>query len=213
MDHKRINSTFSIQHSTCAKRGYVLIELLVAVILFAVAGSMLSMSFIQGLKTNKRIHEEFKSHDPLRVTFIQLERDLRNAVSLLDYPFHGKKDEIKFPGLLPEESKEGKVTTSLYLIHYYLKNKKLMRSQEKLTAKLVSEERKEKILIKELSSFEFQFPYQDDDSKEVFEPFWLDEPYFGVPRSTKIKITTPELQLEKLISIPQGKAGHLVHEK
>lgn len=195
------------------QKGFVLIELLVAMILFALAGSMLSFSFIQGLKTNQRIHEGFKSHDPLRLTFIQLERDLRNSVSLVDHPFTGKKGELKFPSLLPEESKEGKKVTQLYLVHYFLKESRLIRSQAKLSSKLTNEEVKEKILIKELKSLEFEYPYQDEESNEVSESFWLDEPYFGIPRSVKLKILSREVNLEKIVSIPQGKMGHLVHEK
>ncbi len=195
------------------QKGFVLIEFLVAVILFALAGSMLSLSFIQGLKTNQRIHEGFKSYDPLRLTFISLERDLRNSVPLVDHPFVGKKDELKFPSLLPEESKEGKKTASLYLIHYSVKEKALLRSQVKLSSRLTDEKAKEKILIKEFNSLEFHYPYQDEESNEVSQSFWLDEPYFGIPRSIKLKIATASVELEKMVSVPQGRIGHLVHEK
>jgi type II secretory pathway component PulJ len=203
--------TRNLKHSFS---GFILIEMLVAASLFALVATGLSTGFVQGVKAHQRIEESFKAYDPLRLLFLRLDRDLRNAIILEDYPFKGKKDEIEFPALLTEEKDlpAGKAGKRLHLIRYFVKDHALIRSEEELTLKLTKPKPQEKTLVKGLGSFELQFPYLDDEEALVFHPFWLDEPYYGIPRAVTVKLEREKETLEKLISIPQGRTGRIPHE-
>lgn len=185
------------------ERGFILLEFLVAVLLFVVTASMLWLGITQGLKAGKRVEASFRTYDPLRMVFLRMEHDLRNTVTLEDYPFQGGKDEIMFP----THSKE------LLLIRYFVKDSSLIRSEQAITTHLKDEKTRERVLIKDLKGIEFKFPYEDKNESRGFEPFWVKEPYRGIPRSVQLKLSTPQLTLEKVISIPQGKFGYLLDEK
>ncbi len=180
-----------------------------ATVLFSLAGSGLYTGFMQGIKANQRIKESFKTYDPFRILFFHLDQDLRNSVFLRDYPFQGKKEEIGFPVFFDKK---------VLLVHYFLKNHSLMRVEKELTPSPFSlsprggeggGEGKGKILLANLQALEFQFPYKDEEKNLTFETFWLDEPYYGIPRSVRLNIQRGELALQKLVSIPQGRTGYL----
>lgn len=206
----RVHSKLKIHHSRFKEQGWVLLELLTATILFSLAGTGLTTGFLQGIKAHQRIGESFKTYDPLRLFFFELDRDLRNSVSLKEFPFQGKKEAIEFPTLRIEETKEDKRERKLLLVRYFLKEDSLLRTQTELTQKLEKEKPKEKILMKNLRSFSFEFPYEDPEENLLSEPFWPEEPYFGIPRGVKVSFTLKKgLSFEKRVSLPQGRVGRI----
>lgn len=191
------------------RKGFILIEVLVATLLFSLAGSGLYTGFLQGIKAHQRIQESFQTYDPFRILFLRLEEDLRNTVTLKDYPFKGKSGEIQFPALLKEEKLKERNETKPLLIRYSLKDHHLIRTQEEIASRLAKEKPKERILLKNLRSLEFRFSYEDPQEKRTFESFWLEEPYQGIPRGVRIRVERDKASLAKLVSIPQGRVGHL----
>lgn len=190
-------------------KGFILIEFLVATTLFSLAGSGLYTGFLQGIKAHQKIEESFQTYDPFRILFLRLEEDLRNTVTLKDYPFKGQSEEIEFPLLLTEEKAKGEKEKKLLIVRYFLKDQDLIRTEEELTHKLVKEKPKQRLLFKNIKSLEFRFPYEDQEEKRTFESFWLEEPYQGIPRGVRINLQTPKAALTKTVSLPQGKIGHL----
>ena len=191
------------------RKGFVLIELLIAAMLLSLVSTGLLAGFIQGLKAQKRIQEGYRDSDPLHLFFLQADKDLRNGVPLNEYPFTAKNGDISFPAL-ETQAKEKK----LLLIRYFVEGDMLKRSEEELTAKLTKEKPKEKVLLKNLKSFNFKFPYLDPKENVSYEPFWLTEPYFGIPRAVKMEVLlhgsgASPLSYTKLVSIPQGAFGHI----
>lgn len=186
-----------------AQRGFILVEFLVATVLFSIAGSGLYTGFMTGLRAHQRIRQSFAAYDPLRILFLRLEGDLRNAVVLKEYPFKGKAREIQFPAALHHK---------LLLIQYSVKDHSLIRTEEELTAKLSKDKPKEKTLMEGTASLEFRFPYEDEEEKRTFESFWLEEPYYGIPRAVELGIEKDKRVFTKLISIPQGRIGRIEHD-
>ena len=192
---KKLTRTLSTRNS-----GFLLVELLVATLLFSLAGSGIYTGFLEGIRAEKKVKESFKTYDPLRLLFLRLDEDLRNTAELTDYPFEGKAEEIRFPALLDRQS--------LFLVRYFVKDRTLIRSEEELNPKLSRERRKEKVLLKDFESLRFEFPYLEEESL-VFESFWLSRPYYGIPRSVKVILKRGGETLEKFVSLPAGRMGHL----
>ena len=189
---------------TLRTRGFVLVELLVALTLLSLAGTGMWLGFMQCLHAQQRIESNHRSQDPVRIFFLRLEKDLRNAVYLKDHKFHGNKESISFPVL-----QQGEGGRKLLKVSYYKKNQSVVRSVQRLSSQLVKEHPKEVVLIDSVSRFEFAFPYANADERVEYQGFWFEEPYFGIPRSVEIKITGNANAFDKLVSIPQGKWGHL----
>ena len=189
--------------------GFILVEFLVATVLFSLAGSGLYAGFSQGIRAEKRIQAGFKVYDPFRILFLRLDQDLRNTVSLKDYPFEGNEKEISFPVLLEKESSNGKGETRLVWVRYMEKDGVPIRTEVELTPNLKKEKPSEKILMRNLKSLAFGFPYEDEKENRLFESFWLKEPYYGIPRGVKVNVSTGDLSLTKIISIPQGRVTHV----
>ena len=194
-------------------KGYVLIEVLVASALLALAGAGLYSGFSQGIRAERMIRNADAVYDPVRMFWMRLEKDLRNSVALRGEKYTGKKDEMNFPVLVAEIEKDKKVF-SLRRLRYFLKNGALVRSEQKISNRLVPDLPVERVVLKNIASFEFNYAYLDEEEKLDFEPFWKETPYFGIPKAVQIKtrLTSSPQEFLKLVSIPQGKWGHITQE-
>lgn len=187
------------------QKGFLLLEMLVAALLFSLFSAQISSGFIQTLKAYARLCQDFEQNDPLRIFFLRIEKDLRNSVSLKEYPFQGSAAEIKFPVRLEEK---------LFRVRYFQKDHSLIRSLQALRPGLNQSPPREAAVLKKVESVRFQFSYRDEKEKLIFEPFWIEEPYRGIPRAVKIQIqiskkTGEEGPFLKCISILQGHYGVL----
>jgi len=192
-------------------KGYILIEFMVAAVLFALASSGVSTSLVQGMKTHARVQQSFRTYDPFRILFLKIEKDLRNTVELKKYPFEGTNRRIRFPAFLSFVDEQGKDVQRLCWVEYEVRDKALVRKNKAMKPNFKEKEAEERILLQGFESFNFSFAFKDEDGRIVFYPFWEKDSYQGIPRA--VKIETKPLDFSKIISIPQGKLGWIPEEK
>ena len=189
------------------KRGFVLIELLVASTLLSIAGAGLYGGLSQAVKMDTSIKNASALYDPLKILWLRADKDLRNTLTLRDYKFIGKQDEMAFPIL----NESGQI---LY-IHYLVKQGELLRTEEKLPEKFVKEPLKESVLLKNIDRIKFEYVYLDEEERLILKPIWIEEPYFGIPKAVRVEVKLKNSQkvFSRLISIPQGRWGHVVTQE
>lgn len=190
------------------KRGYVFIEVLVASALLSLAGTGLYAGLMQGLKAERVIRGISQTNLPLRIFWKRLEKDLRNSVSLRDTVYVGKKDEMSFPVAVKRLDK-GKSYLELRKIRYFVKDGVLKRRDEELSTRLAKEKPNERVVLKSARELEFQYAYLDEKEKLLFRPFWLEEPYFGIPIAVKVEVKLNGREYSKLVSVPHGRWGRV----
>ena len=186
------------------RKGFILIELLVATSLMSIAGAGLYNGFSQAMKMDKAIHNTDVLYDSFKILWLQADKDLRNALSLRDYKFVGKQDEMSFPILNQSDQ--------ILRIRYFLKEKDLLRSEEALPGRFVKETLRQDVLLKGVERVKFEYAYLDEEERLVLKPIWVEEPYFGIPKAVRMEIklkSNPKI-FSRLISIPQGRWGHVV---
>ena len=186
------------------EQGFTLIELLTALVLLSLAAAGLGTGFIQCLRAQKKIEQNHKIYDPLRVFYYRFEKDLRNAVVLNEYPFKGSVHAITFP-----EAEDIQGQRRLFLIEYQLEDGRIRRSRQSLDSALVKEKAQEKTLILGATQAEFVFSFLDEEKKSCFRNFWPENPYFGIPRAVRLDFewtgaNGASEKMTKSVSIPQG---------
>ena len=182
-------------------------EVLVASTLLTLAGSSVYSGFSQAVRIERTIRTADSLYDPLKFFWMRTEKDLRNMVSLRGYRFLGKQDEMIFP-FLGEASQ-------LFNIRYFVKNGDLLRTEEKLPSAFVKKSPNTNIFLKGVESVRFEYAYLDEEERLVFKPIWMEEPYFGIPKAIRItvKMRISEKYFSRLISVPQGRWGHVTAEE
>lgn len=131
--------------------------------------------------------------------FLTIERDLRNAVVYEPFPFNGKEDRLEFPAYTLSRGKDGGGEKMLK-IGYFFQNKKLIRSEDQAS----------KPVLSGVKDVRFEYPYEQGAEAMAFLPFWLDEPYQGIPKAVKVRIELANgVCFSKVISIPAGRLGIL----
>ena len=191
-----------------SRKGYVLIEVLVASVLLSLAVTGLYTGMMEGSRAQRVIQETNQIYDPLRNFWRRLEKDLKNSVYLRDEAYIGKRDEMIFSVIQMKNENDNK-HFELRKIQYFVEDGVLKRSDSEISNRLVKEKTKEKIALKGFDQIKFQYAYLDEEEKLLFDPFWLEEPYFGIPKAVKIELTIRGFSFSKLISIPQGRWGHI----
>lgn len=191
--------------------GFTLVEVLLALVLLSLAAAGLYAGLSQGIRAERAVRQSDAVYDPLRSFWERFEKDLRNSVYLRSEKVMGKENEIIFPLLVSEEA--GK-KLGLKRIHYFMKSGTLVRSEEALSNKLVSAGASERPVLKEIKKIKFNYAYLDEDENLKFQPFWMDAPYFGIPKGVQIDIELKNSGhvFSKLISVPQGRWGHMIAE-
>lgn len=169
----------------------------------------LSTVFIAAIKAGGRAKANFPKYQSLRVFFLTLERDLRNALAYEPFPFRGIQDWLEFPSFTLSHGKDGG-KKELLEIGYFLKDGKLTRSEESLKQNLKNEERASRPVLSGVKAVHFEYPYQPEAGAMVFLPFWLEKPYQGIPKAVKVRVELSSgVRFSKVISIPVGKSGIL----
>ena len=185
------------------RKGYFLMEALVASALLSLASAGIFTGWMQAVKIERNVRETNALYDPFKILWMRASKDLRNTVSLREFLFVGKQEEAIFPVHGP---------SGVSLIRYFMKDGQLFRSERALPEKLVRERPHEEVLMKGIEHLKFEYMYLDEEERAVFKPIWMEEPYFGIPKAIKIQIQLKNSAklFSKLVSIPQGQWGHIV---
>jgi len=184
------------------RRGFVLMEVLVATTLLSLAGSGLYSGLTQAVKIQRMIRETDSLHDPFKILWMRAGKDLRNMISIRNYRFIGKQDEMAFP--------ISSGYSQLSIVRYFTEDGKLLRSEKKLPEALVKAPPAENIFLENVETVRFEYAYLDAEDRLLFKPIWMEEPYFGLPKAVRITAKPKNSQkvFSRLFSIPQGRWGH-----
>ena len=183
------------------RRGYVLVEVLLAVSLLMIAGAGVTAGLAQGIRAERKIRKIDALYDPFKFLWLGAAKDLRNALALRDCKFAGEADRIEFATY---------ANARLARVRYFTEGDRLVRSEEGLPEKFVKERPARQVLLTGVEKVEFQFAYLDEETGLVFKSVWPDEPYWGIPKAVKlnVKLKDNPKVFSRLIPIPQGRWGH-----
>lgn len=186
------------------KKGFTLVELLIALVVFSVSALMLPGAYRQTVKVFKEVKHAVTNAKEHKRLFEYMQKDLQNMVPFKDYPFEGREDSMRFVSLADKQKSDGSVRQP-YLISYSIESGQIIRESLELTTSL----RKvihTRILAKDIESFTIYYPYRDIDAPDYFETEWQDKTARKLPRvlKAKLKFTTSNQIYERWVGIEQG---------
>lgn len=196
------------------QRGFTLIEVLLVLTLFSVGMVSVYGALRSGLLVYERDETDFNFDQELRFFFLQIERDLRNALPYERVPFQSGPSEMSFMTWGTEWSEKGG-QRNLYRVTYRFKGNAIWRLRKKLSVKERESRKKEDevILLTRVRRWNLSFPYVVQKGRRiVWQPTWG----FGqknLPRGVLVRLQVgasgPKgqrevLNLERKILIPQG---------
>ncbi len=175
-----------------SQKGVTLLELLVALALFAVAAPLVANALFQGVRSAAKVRASIDARRAEDRLFARLEADLRNALPLSQAAFIGDADRFSFP-----------LAGSLKRVTYEAKNGALLRSESDLKGGDASRT----FLGDDVEKFSVEYAYADPSGKITFLPYWTKEPYAGLPRAVRVRMVRSGGVSESLVTLPQGHFG------
>lgn len=211
------------------KEGFTLLELLLAVTIFAIVAIALYSSFYAGVRILRRTEEIMRYHQELRMAMDEISLDLHNTlrtevekeskITLKEseedeepiYYFLGDAKSFNFI-TLKDLYENNRLTRQICNVKYSFKGGKLLRSvryQSSGFAKGKDED--EELLPGILEDIEVTYSYEGDD--EESPPVWLNywEQEERIPLGVKIKMRIKGMghikNLYKIVYIDVGELG------
>lgn len=187
------------------QKGFTLIEVLVTVALLSVIMTGLFAAFQSGLAAFARSEDYLARERDQEVFFMQLNRELRNAIPYSPHPFVGKGDSLRFPARLNRYTAKG-AEEGIYLIEYQFKSGVLIRKESRLKKESLKEPVGTPEVLFESITGHFDF-LEAQEGNARWNPEWINKPYTGLPRGVRVELRGRSADSEthtQLVLIPQG---------
>lgn len=186
-----------MKHYLKRKIGLTLIELLVALSIFAVALSSIYAVFRTGTISSRRIQEHIERYQPIRFILEQLSTELRNAIYYPDIKFEGTSISISFVNLVKEPAN----------IKYSVKQDENLKSLLKETALYRNLQNPSKeVVLQNILNIKFSYCYKIDPATGNYQ--WEDtfDKEDILPGIVRIEIEPQEGEnkITKFVYIPTG---------
>jgi len=202
-----------------SKKAFTFVELLVAILIFSIIVASIYSAFHVGLATYRKGEGAALFYQKLRLSLDALSLDLRNAYGFSQTQGRFSLDEGKLSFYSRKRLFSGRLSADFQLCRliYWQQGSKLLRQVDagKLAFSDEAQENPE-ILLDNLSTLKFEFPYQSGADKSiVWKDYWQQED--KLPLAVKISLEIADLQqkdvnisLVKMVYIP---SGQLAQEK
>ncbi len=208
------------------KRSFTLIELLISITIFALAGTAVYSVFASGMIAWRRGNKDKTYVRKVRIAAESMERDLKNTFDFSEIAFEGREDSVRFTALISNEfDSEGDESEIYYevgrMAYFYDKEKGALCKEEKNFPDISrkkedssidwggEEDGKVKILFDNLRELEFSYCYLDNVTGSYkWKDDWKKEEQDSIPIAVKIlmvfKKEMNQGDFEKLVFIPIG---------
>jgi len=205
--------------SKVKNKGFTLIELIIAMLIFSIVAVAIYSTFSTGLIAWRKGEESSRSYQNARLILNKMALELRNAFFYSNIKFVGKANELYFATFLPFSSVPGiDHQLQLYRVAYHLDNNhSLQRQEESLPEVFQGKEEKAQEFsssVRELS-FAYGYEYYGEGKKEpqfIWKDEWTDKE--AVPSLVRITLTlegnsgTPEgITFVRTVYLPTGIIG------
>ena len=214
------------------KKGFTLLELLVAVTIFSVIAVALYSTFYSGIMILRRSEDVMRRHQDLRLAMEEVSRDLRNTLLTEVYRkveesataeeeeepiyyFLGEGKEFTFV-TLRDSFKDGRMRHEVCNVTYYFKGGEtsaFMRTVKYQSNGFKEDPDRDETLISGVRDIEVLYSYEgeDEDSPPTWRNIWEEEE--KLPLGVKIKLRLAGLsamqEFTKTVYIETGSLGSM----
>ena len=167
------------------KRGFTLLELLIAIMIFAVIVSAVYSTMYSGIKVWNKGDATIRFPESSQMALNRITKDIRNAAMFSGIKFEGEKNSISMPVII----------TQICKISYYLDSGNIMKDIQTYPESLIGQTN-ERELISGIQELVFSYC----DAEKEWKDSWEED---NLPYAVKLSIKSKEDNvLETITEIP-----------
>ncbi|MBU4375978.1 MAG: prepilin-type N-terminal cleavage/methylation domain-containing protein [Candidatus Omnitrophica bacterium] len=201
---------------------FTLIELLIALSIFAVVAVTLYSTFFAGISVWKRSGDTSSAYQDIRVVFDDIARDLKDMIYFTKdgesaYAFIGAPNKVIFMTLEEYASPQMKPAREVVRVSYYFDTAKeeFIKKRADISLGFDIEKAEEDVLLRGVKDFQFEYCYDsgDEDDPYLWQEEWEDDEA-RIPRGIRIVTVMKAIksgdeasEITRVIFIPTGVLG------
>ena len=176
------------------KRGFTLLELLIAILIFAVIVSAAYSTLYSGIKVWNEGDAQTHFPESSQMALNRMTKDIRNVTKFSEIKFEGEKDSISM-SVIKDVYQDKNLITQIYRISYYLDSDNIMRDIQTYPESLIGQTN-ERELISGIQELVFSYCNAEREWKDSWEEDSL-------PYAVRLSIKSKEdKSLEAITEIP-----------
>lgn len=205
--------TTSILHRTVQEQGFTLIEILLALFIFAIIALITTATLHSVIATNERLTRHYDRLQELQFTSMVMENDISQIINRsiitntgnIAPALIGEYTKVEFTRAGIVNPFQQQQQSNMQRVAYYLNNQQLIRATWSNLDQLPSDKVNEKILLTHVTRIEFGYV----GSTNGFAQNWFlinnTKIYMAMPRAIQVKITLSDLgEFTLLIPLPNA---------
>ena len=197
MTNKIQNPNVGADLCVCPKvcpKGFTLLELLVAILIFAIIISAVYGTMYSGIKVWNVGDDKTGFSESSQIALNKMTKDIRNVVRFSGIKFEGEKNSISMP-VIKDVYQDKNLITQIYKVSYYLDSGNIMRDAETYPESLRGQTKKRE-LVSSIQELVFSYCNAEKEWKDSWEEDSL-------PCAIKLSIKSKEDNiLETITEIP-----------
>ena len=176
------------------KRGFTLLELLIAILIFAVIVSAVYSTLYSGIKVWNEGDAHTRFSESSQMALSRITKDIRNVTEFSEIKFEGEKNSISMP-VIKDVYQDKDLITQIYKVNYYLDSGNIMRDAETYPESLMTQTKKRE-LVSDIQELVFSYCDVEKEWKDSWEEA-------NLPYAVKLSIKSKEVNiLEAITEIP-----------
>ncbi len=184
-------SPSSVSRNTC---GFTLLELLIAILIFAVIVSAVYSTLYSGIKVWNEGDAQTRFPESSQMALNRMTKDIRNVARFSEIKFEGEKDSISMP-VIKDVYQDKNLISRIYKVMYYLDDEKIIRDAQTYPESLTGQARKQE-LVPDVHELVFSYC----NSEKEWKDSWKED---SLPYAVKLSIKSKEDDvIEAITEIP-----------
>jgi prepilin-type N-terminal cleavage/methylation domain-containing protein len=187
-----------------ARRGFTLLELLVAGALIAVAATVVAGAFAAGFRVWQRASQQGGGYEDAVIALELIQKDVRNTVPFRAIPFRGSESGVEIPSALPASGGDNVRPDQLGSISYEFSttSRQFERVVRIFSISGGGPEGRD-VLLSKIESVRFSYADRDPDGKGALTWFSVWPVGTNTPVAVKVQLRSPPLvDLERIMVLP-----------
>ncbi len=185
-----------------ARRGFTLLELLVAGALIAVAATVVAGAFAAGFRVWQRASQQGGPYEEAVIALELIQKDVRNSQPFRLVPFRGTESGLEIPSVVTAPGRDSQASQMGSIRYEFSATSRELVRVTRLFSVPQGESEVREALLSKVESVRFSYADRGPDGKGALSWSGAWPAGTNIPVAVKVQVKAPLVDLERVVVLP-----------